>query len=267
MKIIYIVISALLILFILGMEYYKISIKEGITNINYDFYDNNTTNRNMSNDENISINGNINIDGNSFLNSNIDYANTIIYGNITVDGNTLVCNNIVVYGNSLICNDNFIDGNIQHIYAQTIMGNDNIVYGNYLADQYDIYSSYHDNANVASYDTLFHDTIDDIKSQTNTYDLNMDKIKILNDKGEEIEIYVSKTQGNATYYHPGTYRYGGFTWVPNYEESIYLSSKYGVNPNRIVNPQNFIPYDEGTFLNKSYQPANVETTTIKTRDV
>jgi alpha-1,3-fucosyltransferase len=40
MKFIYIVISALLILFILGMEYYKISIKEGLTNINYDFYGN-----------------------------------------------------------------------------------------------------------------------------------------------------------------------------------------------------------------------------------
>jgi len=52
-------------------------------------------------------------------------------------------------------------------------------------------------------------------------------------------------QENAIYYQPGAFKYGGSSYVPNYEDSVYLSKttylpttssyKNGINPNDICN--------------------------------
>jgi hypothetical protein len=52
-------------------------------------------------------------------------------------------------------------------------------------------------------------------------------------------------QQNAIYYQPGAFKYGGSTYVPNYEDSVYLSKttylpttasyNNGINPNNICN--------------------------------
>ena len=74
-----------------------------------------------------------------------------------------------------------------------------------------------------NYDAVFHDEIEDIKKQNDMYDLNFGEVKVLDQNGNLIILPRIQTQGNVTYYNPGEFKFGASTYVPNYEDSVYLS--------------------------------------------
>jgi isocitrate dehydrogenase len=75
-------------------------------------------------------------------------------------------------------------------------------------------------------DITYHDSIDNIIATVNGPTLqNYDKT-IINQDGESVNITLSETLGNVLYSEPGTYKYGLPSYVPSYEDSIFLSKTY-----------------------------------------
>jgi len=52
---------------------------------------------------------------------------------------------------------------------------------------------------------------------------------ILDKDGKKISVPWSSVKGDITYYKPGTYPYGPSSYVPNYEDSVYLSRTTGMS--------------------------------------
>jgi hypothetical protein len=74
--------------------------------------------------------------------------------------------------------------------------------------------------NTNNYDVQYHDISPIDYSSTGTW--VKDPVT-----GKVIYVPWSETKGNITYYQPGTYPYGASTYVPSYEDSIYLSKTTG----------------------------------------
>jgi hypothetical protein len=89
-----------------------------------------------------------------------------------------------------------------------------------------------DESNAASLglDTKFHDSIEDIKAQSNAYIPILNKVKVTNNEGEEVEINIPRNLGGFTYYEPGAYKYSSASYVPDYEDGVYLSKSIGAVP-------------------------------------
>lgn len=75
----------------------------------------------------------------------------------------------------------------------------------------------------SNYDVVFHDTIDDIKKQNDMYDMEFGAITVKDKDGNLVTLPRSKVQGDITYYTPGAYTFGASSYVPKYEDSVYLS--------------------------------------------
>ena len=69
----------------------------------------------------------------------------------------------------------------------------------------------------------FHDSIEDIKAQNDMYDMSFGSIRVMDAEGNIVVLPRSNVQGDITYYEPGSYLFGGGTYVPKYEDSVYLS--------------------------------------------
>jgi hypothetical protein len=75
-----------------------------------------------------------------------------------------------------------------------------------------------------SYNTLYHESDHDLLKQENgTLDISLNQYYILDNSGNPKLISKTMTQGNSTYYVPGTYLYSKSNYVPTYEESVFLS--------------------------------------------
>ena len=85
-----------------------------------------------------------------------------------------------------------------------------------------ITSNYRDISN--NYDTLFHDDIDTIQKQSDLYDLSFGQILVKDQNGNIVTMPKTNAQDNVTYYNPGEFQFSAAKYVPNYEDSIYLSS-------------------------------------------
>jgi hypothetical protein len=82
-------------------------------------------------------------------------------------------------------------------------------------------SNYRDISN--NYDMQFHDDIETIKKQNNLYDLSYGEVRVRDQNGNIIILPKVDSQNSVTYYQPGEFRFGSSKYVPNYEDSIYLS--------------------------------------------
>jgi hypothetical protein len=101
-----------------------------------------------------------------------------------------------------------------------------------------IFKSYDTN----NYDVLYHDTEESIKYQSGIYGTSIGTTMVLDPCGNKVLIPYSKTQGFPTYYNPGSYKYGANTYVPNYEDSVYLSKKNNITPkSSIISPYEKFP--------------------------
>ena len=76
-----------------------------------------------------------------------------------------------------------------------------------------------------------HISIQDINTQLGENELNNETIKIIDKYGNIENIIISKTFGNPTYYKPGRYKYGSQSYLPTYEDSIFLSKSFNPLPN------------------------------------
>jgi hypothetical protein len=73
-----------------------------------------------------------------------------------------------------------------------------------------------------NYNVEYHDAVSDIATQ----DADSGIAWVADAYGNKIGIPKLKGQEYITYYDPGTYTYGASIYVPNYEDSIYLSKQY-----------------------------------------
>lgn len=69
-----------------------------------------------------------------------------------------------------------------------------------------------------NYDLQYHRTVDEIEASSNSGSY------LIGQDGKLQYVSWTKMSPDITYYKPGTYTYGSKTWIPNYEESIILSS-------------------------------------------
>jgi hypothetical protein len=129
-----------------------------------------------------------------------------------------------------------------------------LVNGSILSTEHESLTTIDESAAMAtSYDTIFHDSIEDIKEQSNAYIPMMKTVTVIGDDGNKVDINIPKTLAGATYYDPGTYKYSGESYVPSYEDSVYLSDSIGVVPRYA--PHNFkpIPSEKDEANRKSYK--------------
>lgn len=82
-------------------------------------------------------------------------------------------------------------------------------------------SNYRDISN--NYDMQFHDDEETIKKQNDLYDLNYGEIRVRDQNGNIIILPKINSQNSVTYHQPGEFTFGSSKYVPNYEDSIYLS--------------------------------------------
>jgi hypothetical protein len=90
-----------------------------------------------------------------------------------------------------------------------------------------------------SYNKTFHESAEDIQQQLNVYIPPLQNVNVLDDNGNSIQISIPKYLGTYTYYTPGTYKYNTSSYIPSYEDSIYLSRSIGVVPK--LNSEFYIP--------------------------
>jgi len=75
-----------------------------------------------------------------------------------------------------------------------------------------------------NYDTKFHDELDDVVKNSKLYDLQFNETVVKDQNGNMVSIPKTKSQDSVTFYKPGEFPFGSSKYIPNYEDSIYLSS-------------------------------------------
>jgi hypothetical protein len=80
-----------------------------------------------------------------------------------------------------------------------------------------------------NYNTQYHEDVETLKSQNYQYGLDSETITVKDMSGNTVVIPVPTIQGQITYYQPGTYRFGASSYVPNYEDSVFLSRTSGLS--------------------------------------
>jgi len=104
----------------------------------------------------------------------------------------------------------------------------NALYGNAIPTEasYNALTKYDTN----NYNVEYHDDINKIISdQDEKVGLSNRSIKVKDQSGNIITMTVPEIQGSITYYEPGTYRFGASSYVPNYEDSVFLSKTTGMS--------------------------------------
>ena len=74
---------------------------------------------------------------------------------------------------------------------------------------------------------------------------------VLDNCGNKILIPYNKSQGFPTYYTPGTYKYGANIYVPNYEETVYLSKMNRLNEETNLTPSPSDPQSKIQYTNSN----------------
>lgn len=84
-------------------------------------------------------------------------------------------------------------------------------------------SNYRDNVKD-NYNAEFHDKVEDIVKQNKLYDLGFDLTRVIDQCGNMVSLPKTPAQASVTYYQPGEFPFGAANYIPNYEDSVYLSS-------------------------------------------
>jgi len=79
-------------------------------------------------------------------------------------------------------------------------------------------------------DVQYHDDINTIMSKEDAqYGLTSRTITVKDTSGNTFILKVPEIQGSTLYYEPGSYRFGASSYVPSYEDSIFLSKTTGIS--------------------------------------
>ena len=90
---------------------------------------------------------------------------------------------------------------------------------------------------VDSLDVQYHDTVDDIKSQSGL-DVYTNTINIYDKSGNLVKLSIPGKMANTTYYEPGTMRYDPSNFVPSYEDTVYFSKLTGLSYSKPIENTN-----------------------------
>lgn len=76
---------------------------------------------------------------------------------------------------------------------------------------------------INNYDIEFHGNVKTLQDQNDMYNAEFGSMTVLDRNGNLITIPRSSVQGDITYFQPSSFKYGISTYVPKYEDSVYLS--------------------------------------------
>lgn len=93
-------------------------------------------------------------------------------------------------------------------------------------------------------DTQYHDSPEKIAEESGNKDLQDGTVYVTDKDGKMVALPRSNVQADITYYQPNSYRFGASTYVPTYEDSVYLSRTTGQST-------------VGTFSNPAYMYGGV----------
>jgi hypothetical protein len=100
--------------------------------------------------------------------------------------------------------------------------------------------------NKDNVDVEYHDDLQKI-GVNSIYNTQMGTQKVYDVNGNLIDIISNAVQGNIVYYKPGSYKYGATSYVPYYEDSVFLSRSI----NAVVNTPTYVSTNKGGgFCNK-----------------
>jgi len=98
-----------------------------------------------------------------------------------------------------------------------------------------------DNLNVE-----YHDDLQKI-NPNGIYNTTMGNAKVYDVNGNLVNVVSNEVQGNIVYYQPGSFKYGATSYVPYYEDSVFLSR----TTNAVVNTPTYVTTNVGGgFCNK-----------------
>lgn len=72
-------------------------------------------------------------------------------------------------------------------------------------------------------DVTFHESAEDLAKKNDTGDDTFGAITVLDKDGNLVTLPRTEIHGDINYYTPGSYTFGAGTYVPKYEDSVYLS--------------------------------------------
>uniref|UniRef100_A0A6C0DMY8 Uncharacterized protein n=1 Tax=viral metagenome TaxID=1070528 RepID=A0A6C0DMY8_9ZZZZ len=102
------------------------------------------------------------------------------------------------------------------------------------------------NYRTDNYNVEYHDSADVWKNRTDILDLSFGNVWVIDASGNKVNIPYSSLNTPTTYNQPGTFTYGASSYVPSYEDSIYLSRSTGLPTVSAYNNKSIIPnkYDK-----------------------
>jgi hypothetical protein len=118
--------------------------------------------------------------------------------------------------------------NLKMNYASTQWnGNSNSISGNRISDSST--NTKYNNDISQLMNIQYHQTDDQLIAESEPSHVQFGNTYIYDKNGNTIAYPSSSVQGNITYYTPGSYPFGTANYVPNYENSIYLSKLTGLS--------------------------------------
>jgi len=97
--------------------------------------------------------------------------------------------------------------------------------------------------NANDYEVTYHDSVDDLISQNSIIGVT----RVVDPSGNLVELKGPIEKTPPYFNSPSIYKYGINTYVPNYEESVYLSKTHGVQQKHTVNNVKSSSYPSSNF--------------------
>jgi len=74
-----------------------------------------------------------------------------------------------------------------------------------------------------NYNVNYHESAEQLLEKAGPNEFNFSSITVSDQNGNPVKIPYNDIQGTVTYYRPGSFPFGGSTYIPKYEDSVYLS--------------------------------------------
>jgi hypothetical protein len=81
--------------------------------------------------------------------------------------------------------------------------------------------------NSDNFNVTYHESIEKILSQNDVLGIDSGNAYVIDKSGNKVKLPPVGMGVSPTYYVPGSYKFGASTYVPNYEDSVYLSKTTG----------------------------------------
>jgi len=137
--------------------------------------------------------------------------------------------NIIAVSKSASYSDNYLSKTGGSPTGSTLLSGNAVSYGNTVSNPKTIY----DSKNV---DVQYRDNISDLTLQRGIYDLSFGGVMVKDLSGIMQTLPYAQGQPLPTYYRPGSFVFGSSSYVPNYEDSVYLSKTTGLSSVAVAYP-------------------------------